>query len=90
MTTMVAFPTKVASSSDCRTINKNFLAGLKLGLAVFRSWILAEGELVRGKGFPPGPVCCGRGLSSLSRLALMTDCEMKQARKTRKMMGGVR
>ena len=90
MTTMVAFPTKVSSSNTCRIMNKDFLAGLKSGQASFRSWLLAEGELVRGKGLPPGPVCCGRGLSSLSRLALITDREMKQVRKTRKMMGGDR
>lgn len=87
---MVAFPTKVSSRSTCRIMNKDFLAGLKSGHAVFRSWLLADGELVLGNGLPPGPVCCGRGLSSLSRLALITEREMKQVRKTRKMMGGVR
>ena len=53
--TVTAFPRKVRTTPTESQVNSSFRDGLKSS-AFFSRAALAVGELVRGKGLPPGPV----------------------------------
>ena len=53
--TVAAFPRKVRIVPADSQLNSNFLDGLKSKEAFFFP-ALADGEVFRGKGLPPGPV----------------------------------
>ena len=58
--TVPAFPRKVRTTPAESQVKSSFRDGLKSS-AFFSRAAFAAGELVRGKGLPPGPVWSGLG-----------------------------
>ena len=59
--TVPAFPRKVRTTPAESQVKSSFRDGLKSSAFFSRAAAFAAGELVRGKGLPPGPVWPGAG-----------------------------
>ncbi len=82
----MAFPRKVRIAATEIQVKKTFTNGLKSVTSCPFSFTL--GEVVRGSGFPPGPVWEGTAWATSSSEAVMTAWAIVAARnKTRRTIG---